>query len=79
MTKAVLSKDPQGIGKRMIQARVDNNITLRQLEALSGVTAMKISAIETGKRTGFSLYDLERVRKALGLSLSYVMDGEEGE
>jgi transcriptional regulator with XRE-family HTH domain len=78
MTKAGLSKDPEGIGKRMIQARVDKNITLRQLEELSGVNVIKISAIETGKRTGFSLYDLNRVRKALGLSLSYVMDGEEG-
>jgi transcriptional regulator with XRE-family HTH domain len=71
-----LSKDPKGIGLRMIKARVDKNITLRQLEELSGVSAMKISAIETGK-PGFSLCDLDRARRALGLSLTYVMDGEE--
>jgi transcriptional regulator with XRE-family HTH domain len=71
-----LSKDPKGIGTRMMQARVDKNVTLRQLEELSGINAMKISAIENGE-TGFSLYDLNRVRKTLGLSLSYVMDGEE--
>jgi transcriptional regulator with XRE-family HTH domain len=70
-----LSKDPEGIGLRMIKARVDKDMTLRQLEELSGVSAMKISAIENGK-PGFSLCDLNRARKALGLSFSYVMDGE---
>jgi transcriptional regulator with XRE-family HTH domain len=60
----------------MIQARVDKNITLRQLSEMSGVNAMALSAIETGKTKGFSLRDLNRARKALGLSLSYVMDGE---
>jgi transcriptional regulator with XRE-family HTH domain len=72
-----LSKDPKGIGSRMIKARVDKDMTLRQLEELSGVKAIKISAIETGNLKGFSLYDLNRVRKTLGLSFSYVMDGEE--
>jgi hypothetical protein len=31
-----LSKDPKGIRSRMIKARVDKNMTLRQLEKLSG-------------------------------------------
>jgi transcriptional regulator with XRE-family HTH domain len=70
-----LSKDPKGIGPRMIKARTDKNMTLRQLEELSGVSAMKISAIETGKPGG-SLRDLDRARRALGLSFTYVMDGE---
>jgi transcriptional regulator with XRE-family HTH domain len=69
-----LSKDPKGISKRMIRARVDKGITLRQLSELSGVRPMALSNIETGK-PGFSLCDLNRARKALGLSLSYVMDG----
>jgi transcriptional regulator with XRE-family HTH domain len=72
-----LSKDPDGIGRRMIRARVDKNITLRQLSEMSGVKATALSAIETGKTKGFSLHDLNRARRALGLSLLYVMDGEE--
>jgi hypothetical protein len=43
---------------------------------MSGVHPMALSAIETGKLKGFSLYDLDRARKAMELSLSYVMDGE---
>jgi transcriptional regulator with XRE-family HTH domain len=71
-----LSKDPKGIPGRMIKARTDRNITLRQLSELSGVSPMAISAIETGK-PHYSLHDLNRARRALGLSLAYVMDGEE--
>jgi transcriptional regulator with XRE-family HTH domain len=71
-----LSKDPAGIPGRMVQARVDKGLTLRKLSELSGVNPMAISAIETGK-PGYSLHDLNRARKALRLSLSYVMDGEE--
>jgi transcriptional regulator with XRE-family HTH domain len=70
-----LSKDPAGIGGRVINARVRKNITLRQLSEMSGVKAINISAIETGNMN-YSLYDLDRVRKALGLSLSHVLDGE---
>jgi transcriptional regulator with XRE-family HTH domain len=71
-----LSKDPKGISDRMVKARVDKGITLGQLSVLSGVSTKAISAIETGK-PGYSLHDLNRARKALGLSLSHVMDGEE--
>jgi transcriptional regulator with XRE-family HTH domain len=72
-----LSKDPKGISPRMIQARVNKNITLGQLSVLSGVSTRALSAIETGNIKDFSLRDLNRARKALGLSLSYVMDGKE--
>jgi transcriptional regulator with XRE-family HTH domain len=72
-----LSKDPAGIPRRMQKARIDRGLTLSQLAELSGVRAMAISAIENGE-PGYSLYDLNRTRKALGVSLSYVMDGEEG-
>jgi transcriptional regulator with XRE-family HTH domain len=71
-----LSKDPKGIGLRMIRARVNKDITLRQLSEMSGVSPMALSAIETGSLKGFSMHDLNRARKAMGLSLSYVMDGE---
>jgi transcriptional regulator with XRE-family HTH domain len=70
-----LSKDPKGIPGRMVRARTDKNITLRQLSEMSGVSPRAISAIECGK-PGYSLHDLNRARKALGVSLSYVMDGE---
>jgi transcriptional regulator with XRE-family HTH domain len=76
MNVTPLSKDPAGIPGRMVRARVDKGITLRKLSELSGVSPMAISAIETGK-PHYSLYDLDRVRKALGLTLSYVLDGEE--
>jgi transcriptional regulator with XRE-family HTH domain len=70
-----LSKDPAGIARRMQQARISRGLTLSRLAALSGVTCIALSAIENGK-SGYSLYDLNRARKALGLSLSYVLDGE---
>jgi transcriptional regulator with XRE-family HTH domain len=72
-----LSKDPAGIQKRMQQARIDRGLALSQLSELSGVRPIVLSAIENG-RMNYSLHDLNRARKALGVSLSYVMDGEEG-
>jgi transcriptional regulator with XRE-family HTH domain len=71
-----LSKDPKGIPGRMARARTDKNITLQKLSEMSGVKPAALSAIEGGK-SGYSLHDLNRARKALGLSLSYVMDKEE--
>jgi transcriptional regulator with XRE-family HTH domain len=71
-----LSKDPAGIGNRIRLARIDRKITLGTLSNFSGITPIKISAIENDERKRYSLHDLDKVRKALGLSLSYVMDGE---
>jgi transcriptional regulator with XRE-family HTH domain len=71
-----LSKDPVDIRGRMVRARADKGLTLEKLSEISGVSLIAISAIETGK-SNYSLHDLNRARKALGLSLSYVMDGEE--
>ncbi|MDR3138440.1 MAG: helix-turn-helix domain-containing protein [Treponema sp.] len=70
-----LSKDPEGIGKRIKWARVDKGLTLIGLSELSGISPIKISAIENDKRERYSLHDLNKLRKALGLSLSYTMDG----
>jgi transcriptional regulator with XRE-family HTH domain len=70
-----LSKDPAGIPKRMQRARISRGLGLRELSELSGVRPINLAAIENG-RINYSLHDLNRARKALGLSLSYVMDGE---
>jgi transcriptional regulator with XRE-family HTH domain len=70
------SKDPAGIPKRMQRARIDRGLGLRELSELSGVRPINLAAIENGM-TNYSLHDLNRARNALGVSLSYVMDGEE--
>jgi transcriptional regulator with XRE-family HTH domain len=70
-----LSKDPKGIGRRMMESRLEKNISIEQLSKLSGVKQSAIYCMENESR-GFSLYDLNRARRALGLSLTYVMDGE---
>ena len=72
-----LSKDPEGIKKRMRKERVKRNLTVGELSRLSGVSLMRIEAIEKWDTKRFALFDLDKVRKAMGLSLSYVMDGEE--
>ena len=74
---ALLSSDPKGIKKRMRKERVKRNLTVIELSRLSGVSPVRIEAIEKWDTVRFTLYDLDRVRKALGLSFSYVMDGEE--
>jgi transcriptional regulator with XRE-family HTH domain len=70
-----LSRDPAGIGKRIKQARIDKELTLSGLSELSGIPPIKVAAIENDKREKYSLHDLNKVRKALVLSLTYVMDG----
>jgi transcriptional regulator with XRE-family HTH domain len=72
-----LSSDPKNIKERMRKARVKRNLTVGELSRLSGVSLKRIEAIEKQDTKKFALFDLDRVRKALGLSLSYVMDGEE--
>jgi transcriptional regulator with XRE-family HTH domain len=71
-----LSKDPGGIGGRMLESRLGKKISRGQLSEMSGVRQSAIYCMENGLR-GFSLHDLNRARRALGLSLAYVMDGEE--
>ena len=62
----------------MRKERVKRNLTVGELSRLSGVSLMRIEAIEKWDTKRFALFDLDKVRKAMGLSLSYVMDGEEG-
>jgi transcriptional regulator with XRE-family HTH domain len=71
-----LSKDPAGIAGRMHWARVGRDISLENLSEMSGVHIRALFSIENAQ-PGYSLHDLNRARKVLGLSLSYVMDGEE--
>jgi transcriptional regulator with XRE-family HTH domain len=72
-----LSKDPNGIPGRMVKARLDNGLSLMQLSERSGVKPINLAAIENNRWSGYSLHDLDRARRALGLSLAYVMDGGE--
>jgi transcriptional regulator with XRE-family HTH domain len=71
-----LSKDPKGIWQRMRKARENRGITLEKLSELSGVRIKNLLAIEN-RKLNYSLHDLNRARKILDLSLSYVLDGEE--
>jgi transcriptional regulator with XRE-family HTH domain len=61
-----------GYGDRMWKARLALNMTIRVLAEKSGVHPMAISATENEKSNGFSLYDLDRYRKVVGVSLDYV-------
>lgn len=57
------------------QARTKKNLTLKQLEAMSGVSKTTLNYIENGK-TSPTLDQLEAIAKALDVSMTDLFDSE---
>jgi len=65
-----------GWGNRMREARVKLNMTIIMASERSGVSERAISAIEHEKTKGFSLYDVDRYRKVIGVTLDHFFGGK---
>lgn len=57
------------------QARTKKNLTLKQLEAMSGVSKTTLNYIENGK-TSPTLDQLEAIAKALDVPMTNLFDSE---
>lgn len=57
------------------QARTKKNLTLKQLEAMSGVSKTTLNYIENGK-TSPTLDQLEAIAKALDVPMTDLFDSE---
>ena len=64
------------LGRRIRQMRMDRRLTLKQIEARSGLSATHISEIERG-RTSPTVGALVRIARALGKDASYFIEAEE--
>ena len=62
------------IGQRIRQARMENNMTLRQLSELTELTTSQLSQVELGKNAA-SIWALARISSALGYQLSGLLRG----
>lgn len=66
------------VGKRIRKLRLERGLTLRELEARSGVSRTTISLYERGKAR-MSLEALEKVARALEVSLPFLLSGDTGD
>lgn len=57
------------------QARTDKNLTLKQLEALTGISKSTLNTIENGV-TSPTLRQLEAIAAALGVGITDLFDSE---
>lgn len=57
------------------QARTDKNLTLRQLEELTGISKSTLNNIENGQ-TSPTLWQLERIAAALHVKISDLYESE---
>ncbi len=62
------------IGHRIRQARLNNNLTLRQLSELTELTTSQLSQVELGKNAA-SIWALARISSALGYQVSQLLRG----
>jgi transcriptional regulator with XRE-family HTH domain len=67
---------PTDLGRRMASRRHDLGWTQEELAAASGVPRSWISLVETGGRAGPRADELERVARALGVTMAYLLHGE---
>jgi transcriptional regulator with XRE-family HTH domain len=67
---------PTNLGRRMASRRRDLGWTQQELAAASGVPRSWISLVETGGRAGPRADELERVARALGVTMAYLLHGE---
>lgn len=57
------------------QARTDNNVTLKQLEQMSGISKTCLNDIENEKHSP-TLHQLEAIAKALEMKITDLFDSE---
>jgi transcriptional regulator with XRE-family HTH domain len=67
---------PTDLGRRLASRRRDLGWTQQELAAASGVPRSWISLVETGGRAGPRADELERVARALGVTMAYLLHGE---
>lgn len=60
---------------RTWNARTANNLTLKQLEAMTGISKTCLNDIENGK-TSPTLFQLELIAKALNVKITDLFDSE---
>ena len=60
------------LGDRMKRLRTRKGLSLRQLEALSGVSRGLLSKLERGQRPEVSLHVAMAIARALGVTLDYL-------
>jgi transcriptional regulator with XRE-family HTH domain len=65
---------PQRIGKMLQDRREATGLTREQLAKKAKVTTAYVSMMEAGKRKNPSLAILQRLAKALGVSVSELLD-----
>jgi transcriptional regulator with XRE-family HTH domain len=68
--------DSEELGRRIRQLRVDQRLTLKQVESVCGLSATHLSEIERG-RTSPTIGALVRIARALGRDASYFIEGDE--
>jgi transcriptional regulator with XRE-family HTH domain len=68
--------DKSKLGKRIKKAREDKHLTLKNVEAVAGVSATHVSEIERGK-TSPTLGALVRIAEALGRDPAYFVEEED--
>jgi transcriptional regulator with XRE-family HTH domain len=68
--------DSEELGRRIRQLRVDQRLTLKQVESVCGLSATHLSEIERG-RTSPTIGALVRIASALGRDASYFIEGDE--
>lgn len=68
--------DKKAIGARIRARRELLNITREQLAAYMSITSDFLSDVENGNK-GFSIKNYYKVKQVLGISLDYILDGDE--
>lgn len=70
-----MGEAPQGFGPRLRQARLARGLSVPQLAQQSEVPVSTISRYENGQRTNPELHNVQRLARALQVTLKYL--GEE--
>lgn len=63
------------VGARIKQARITRNISRTDLAIQAGISYKFLYEIEKGRK-GFTVYVLNNIVKALGVSFDYIMNEE---
>ena len=62
------------LGHNLYSIRIKNGLTQERLAELCGLTVNFVSRIERGKATRVSVFTVQKIAKALGVSIDTLMD-----
>lgn len=73
-----MDNNTKSIGQKMKELRSERQMTLSDIQRLTGITIGGLGDIERGKSTNPGIFSIAKIAQVLGVSIEYLLHDEKG-